>query len=71
MDGGFATRSPPAQATKYGPADLCVVLGVSPVSFCVSKGVSVTVRANLKPNLQIFGNAATQGEYTAEAGFRY
>jgi hypothetical protein len=30
-DGGFATRSPPAQATKYGPADHCVVLeGRSP-----------------------------------------
>jgi hypothetical protein len=31
-DVGFATHSPPAQATKYGPADHCVVLeGMSPV----------------------------------------
>ena len=32
-DGGFATRSPPAQATKYGPADHHVVPG-APSPLC-------------------------------------
>ena len=45
-DVGFATRSPPAQATKYSPEDQHAVLESSCAPVCRFQ-VSVTQRANL------------------------
>jgi hypothetical protein len=45
-DVGFATRSPPAQATKYSPEDQHAVLGSLLLPLCRFQ-VSVTERAKL------------------------